>query len=72
MSLRYGVVATTAPGVTAQDTTHSEVEPLEWAMLAKCLDGIGGARGREAARGGREGRDRSLVEVDGEKKKLRQ
>ena len=72
MSLRYGVVATTAPGVAAQDTTHSEVEPLEWPILAQCLDSIGGARGREAARGGREGRDRSLIEVDGEKKELRQ
>lgn len=53
-----------APRVTAQDTAHSEVQPLEGAVLLERLNSIGRAAGREATHRRQYRRDTALVEVN--------
>ena len=47
--LRHGVVAVTAPGMTAQDAAQRQVEALYGAMLLKRLNSILATGGGEAA-----------------------
>lgn len=65
----HGIVTATSPRMATQDATHGEVKPLEWAVSLDGLYGIGRTGGSEAAGRGRERRDDSTVEVDGDKQK---
>ena len=63
-TLRYGVVATAAPGVTTQQSAEGEPAAFDWAIFGDGLQGVGGAGGGEATRGGGEWRDAVTVELD--------
>ena len=49
-SLRHGIVAGAAPGMTAQQAADGEVEAFEGAVLEDGLSGVFATGGRKAAR----------------------
>lgn len=64
--LRYGVVATSAPGVASEDALDGEPKSTDGTVLAYGFNGVLRAGGGVAAGGGKEGRDAVAVEVDGD------
>lgn len=66
-----GVVAISAPRVTAQDASYGEVESLDGSVLLDGFDGVLRAGGCEAAAGRSQWRDESLVEADGKDEEMR-
>ena len=59
---RHRVVAAAAPRMATQDAAHGKVEPFDGTVAAQRLNGVLRASGGEAARRGREGRNKTLVE----------
>ena len=70
--LGYRVVARAAPRMTTEDATHGKIEPTEGTVLLYGLDGILRTSGSVTARGRRERRDASPIEVNREQENERQ
>ena len=49
--------------MTSQQSSYGEIQTLQRAVLAQCLDGILRAGGSKATRGRLEGRDAELIEA---------
>ena len=60
----HGVVSAAAPGVTAKQALHGKPQPFQRSVLPQSLYRILAARGREAARWRRQGRNEALVYPD--------
>ena len=69
---RYGIIAGATPGMTPQNTSHSEIKPLYRTMFLNCFDGISRASWRESTRGRSKRRNTNPVKVDGNKQQERE
>ena len=61
----HGVVAGASPGVAAADAAYGQPESAHGTVDAQCFEGVGAARGGEAARGRCQWRDAGAVEPHG-------
>ena len=62
-TLRYGVVATAAPGVTAQQSAQGEPAAFDWAILGDGFQGVGGAGWGKSAMSHSSARNADLIKT---------